>query len=262
MKTFYNALKKSYVALVLFFLYAPIFFLVVFSFNGSKTMGNWTGFTFKWYGELFADTVIMEALFNTLTIATISAIVATVIGTIAAIGISNMGKRSKMIVLNCSYLPVVNPDIVTGVSLMLLFLFLNIQRGYMTLLLAHITFNIPYVIFSVLPKIKQMPTGVFEAALDLGAKPYYALKKIVLPLIMPGIITGFLFAFTLSLDDFVISFFTTQGVNTLPITVYAMAKRGISPKINALSTIIFVCVVVLLIIINVKSNRGKKKGEV
>ncbi|HHW12953.1 MAG TPA: ABC transporter permease [Firmicutes bacterium] len=259
-------LKKSYAALIYLFLYAPILILLVFSFNASKARGNWTGFTLKWYLELFQDRQIMKALYHTIIIAVLSSTIATVIGTAAAIGIHNMKKLKKKIVMNITYIPVVNPDIVTGLSLMLLFIFTNFRLGFVSLLLSHITFNIPYVILSVLPKLKQLDKNLYEAALDLGATPLYAYRKVILPEIMPGVITGLLLAFTLSIDDFVISFFTTgSGVSTLSIIVYSMARRGINPKINALSTLLFVTVLLLLVIVNLRtsgtSHDHKKRSE-
>jgi spermidine/putrescine transport system permease protein len=253
-------LTKSYAALIYLFLYAPILILIVFSFNASKSRGNWAGFTLKWYIELFQDRQIMRALYYTMIIAVLSAVIATVIGTAAAISIHNMRRLKKKIVMNITYIPVVNPEIVTGLSLMLLFIFTNFQLGFISLLLAHITFNIPYVILSVLPKLKQLDKNLYEAALDLGATPFYAYRKVVLPEIMPGIITGLLLAFTLSVDDFVISFFTTgSGVSTLSIIVYSMARRGINPKINALSSLLFLTVLILLVIVNFRSNENKNK---
>jgi len=243
--------KKFYSYLIFFFLYAPILVLIVFSFNSSKSRGHWDGFTLKWYLELFKDRQILSSLYYTLAIAFISSLTATIIGTLAALGIENMKKFKKNLVLNLTYLPVLNPDIVTGVSLMLLFIFMKLPLGFVSLLLAHITFNLPYVILSVLPKIKQLDKYIYEAALDLGSSPLYAYRRVILPEIMPGIITGFLLAFTLSIDDFVISFFTTgSGVSTLSITIYSLARRGINPKINALSTILFLTILLLLLVIN------------
>ena len=255
-------LKKSYAALIYLFLYAPILILLVFSFNASKSRGIWAGFTLKWYLELFQDRQIMKALYNTVIIAVLSSAIATVIGTAAAIGIHNMKKLKRKIVMNLTYIPVVNPDIVTGLSLMLLFIFTNFRLGFISLLLAHITFNIPYVILSVLPKLKQLDKNLYEAALDLGATPLYAYRKVILPEIMPGVITGLLLAFTLSIDDFVISFFTTgSGVSTLSIIVYSMARRGINPKINALSTLLFITVLLLLVIVNIRISGEHRKKE-
>lgn len=253
-------LKKSYVFLIFAFLYAPILVLIVFSFNESKSRANWDGFTLKWYMELFQDRQIMSALYYTLLIAVLSSIIATLIGVIASIGIFSMKKLPQSLVLNLNYLPILNPDIVTGISLMVLFIFMKMPLGFVTMLLAHITFNIPYVILSILPKLKQMNKHLYEAALDLGATPVEAFWKVILPEIMSGVITGFLLAFTLSLDDFVISFFTTgSGVNNLSIVIYGMARRGISPKINALSTLMFVSVLLLLIIVNFRMSKDNSE---
>lgn len=242
------------------FLYAPIAALAVFSFNDSKSMSKWEGFTFKWYGELFQNDRIMSALYYTIVIALLSAAIATIIGTITAIGIHKMrsGNRKKLL-LNVNYLPILNPDVVTGVSLMTLFVFFKMDFGFTTMLLSHVVFNIPYVILSVLPKLKQLPTNIEDAAMDLGATPMYALRKVILPQIKPGIISGMLIAFTMSIDDFVISFFTAgNGVSNLSIEIYSMTRRGIRPEINALSTIMFVVVLMLLLL----SNRTSKKQAV
>lgn len=262
-----RATKKVYLYIIFLFLYAPIFILVIYSFNESKSRGHWGGFSLKWYGELLRDKEIALALYNTLAIAVLSSIIATVIGTAAAIGIQNMKKIRKTIVMNLTYLPVLNPEIVTGVSLMMLFIFMktftNIGLGFLTMLLAHITFNIPYVILSVLPKLKQLNKHTYEAALDLGATPYNAIKKVIIPEIMPGIVTGFILAFTLSIDDFVISFFTTgSGVSNLSIYVYSMARRGINPKINALSTIMFITILTLLLIVNKRTSKNNTQNGI
>ncbi|WP_460413140.1 ABC transporter permease [Paraclostridium bifermentans] len=218
-------------------------------------MAHWNGFTFKWYKQLIHNDSIMNALYYTLLVAIISSIIATIVGTISAIGIHKMrGKRRKLI-LNINYLPVLNPDIVTAVALMSLYVFLKLEFGFTTMLLSHIMFSIPYVILSVLPKIKQLPQNIEEAAMDLGATPMYALRKVVFPQIKPGIISGFLIAFTMSIDDFIISFFNTgNGVSNLSIEIYGMARRGIKPEINALSTIMFTVVLILLLISNKKQS--------
>lgn len=253
-----NFIKKFYLFIIFLFLYIPIVTLMVFSFNESKTMGKWTGFTFKWYKELFSNNRLMSALYYTILIAVLASIIATVVGTISAIGISQMKGKKKALILNINYLPVLNPDIVTGIALMSLFIFLNFNFGFTTMLLAHITFDIPYVILSVLPKLKQLPENTLEAAADLGATPMYAMRKVIIPQIKSGIFSGFLMAFTMSIDDFVISFFTTgPGVTNLSIEIYSMARRGIKPEINALSTIMFVTVLALLLIVNKKQNLAK-----
>ncbi len=256
-----NFFKNTYVFLIYLFLYAPILVLVIFSFNDSRSRTSWEGFTLRWYKELFSNHHILQSLRYTLIIALVAALVSTIIGTLAAIGIYKMKYIEKQLVLNLNYLPVLNPDILTGLSLMLLFIFLRIPLGFITLLLAHITFCIPYVILSVLPKLKQLPANTMEAAMDLGAEPFYAIRKIVLPQISPGIISGALIAFTLSIDDFVISFFTTgQGVSNLSITIFSMARRGINPTINALSTLLFCSVLILLLLINFQKDKEKERG--
>jgi spermidine/putrescine transport system permease protein len=258
-----KTLSRIYLIILFAFLYAPVLTLIVFSFNNSKSRANWDGFTLKWYGQLFQDKQIMSSLYYTLLIALLSSLIATVAGTAAAVGIHGMKKVMKSFVMNITYLPVLNPDIVTGISLMILFIFIKLNLGFVTLLLAHIAFNIPYVILSVLPKLKQLNKHLYEAALDLGAAPLKAFFKVILPEIMPGIITGFLLAFTLSVDDFIISFFTTgSGVSTLSITIYSMARRGINPKINALSTLMFAVVLILLIIINKRSSSNGKDDAI
>ncbi len=239
------------------FLYLPIITLAVFSFNDSKSMAKWSGFSLRWYEKLLDNSRIMDALYYTLLVAFISSIIATIVGTITAIGIHKI-RHGKLrgLLLNINYLPILNPDIVTGVALMSLFVFVNMEFGFVTMLLSHIVFNIPYVILSVLPKLKQLPSNIEDAALDLGATPMYALRKVILPQIRPGIISGMIIAFTMSIDDFVISFFTTgNGVTNLAIEVYSMTRRGISPEINALSTIMFVSVLILLVLSNVIQNK-------
>jgi spermidine/putrescine transport system permease protein len=257
-------LKKCYVGIVFAFLYAPIFVLTLYSFNDSRSRGTWGGFTLRWYGELLQNRQILSSLYNTVMIAVLSAAIATIIGTAAAIGIHGWQGYQRRIIMNLTYIPVVNPDIVTGISLMLLFVFTRMQLGFFTMLLAHITFNIPYVILSVMPKLKQLDSNLYEAALDLGATPWYAFRQVILPEIMPGVVTGLLLAFTLSIDDFVISFFTTgSGVANLSITVYSMARLGINPTINAVSTLMFLSVLILLIIVNLRSNKeDAKRGKV
>lgn len=250
-------IKRFYTFLMFLFLYAPIITLMIFSFNESRSRGKWGGFTLRWYRELLHDSVIKNAFYYTIVIAILSAVVSTIIGTIAAVGIHNMGLLGKKVVLNINYLPVLNPEIVTGVSLMTLFIFLKLELGFLSMLLAHIAFSTPYVVLAVLPKLRQLNKHLAEAAMDLGATPFYAFRKVILPEIMPGIVTGALIAFTLSIDDFVISFFTTgKGVSNLSIAVYSMARRGINPRINALSTLMFLGVLGLLLIINKRTSNG------
>lgn len=254
-----TAAKKFYVFLIFLFLYAPIATLIVLSFNASKTRAKWGGFTTRWYVSLFQNDAIMNALLNTLTIALIASLTATVIGTIACIAIINMKKKSRAIWMGITNIPMLNADIVTGISLMLLFLSLGLKFGYGTILLSHITFCIPYVILSVMPRMKQFNTSTFEAALDLGAGPVYSFFKVVLPDILPGVLSGFLMAFTMSLDDFIITHFTKgAGVDTLSTKIYTEVKKGIKPEMYALSTLIFVTVLILLLLIN-KAPADKKQ---
>lgn len=260
-----NKQKKSfvtslYLSLVYIFLYAPIIVLMVYSFNNSKSRGRWGGFTLKWYKKLFESEQIMRALYNTIIIAVLSAVIATIIGTFAALVIKDMKSWRKTTVMNITQLPVVNPDIVTGLALMLFFVSAKMPLGFGTLLLSHIVFNVPYVILSILPKFRQLNPHLYEAALDLGASPGKAFTSVILPEIMPGIVTGFLFAFTLSIDDFVISFFTTgAGVSNLSILIYSAARKGVDPTINALSTLMFISIFLLLILINKRTKPKKEK---
>ncbi len=259
-------LGKIYLGLVLLFLYVPIFVLIVFSFNESKSRSVFSGFTLDWYKKLFQNDVIISSLVNTLIIAVAASIISTILGTLAAIGINNMRKVPKAIVMNITNMPIINPEIVTGVSLMLLFVFfaarMNLEFGFVTLLIAHITFDVPYVILNIMPKFRQMDPHLYEAAQDLGCSPFNAFMKVVLPEIMPGVVSGFLMAFTYSLDDFVISYFTSGSTSqTLPVTIYSMTRRKVSPEINALSTIIFAVVVIILIVKNVIETRQLKKRE-
>lgn len=251
--------KRGYLALVLLFLYIPIVVLILQSFNAGKSRAKWEGFSLRWYGELLNDQAIMKALYVTLSIAVIAAVAATLLGTLAAIGIHAMRKRPQGVMMTMTNLPMTMPDIVTGISLMILFTFSQIERGYVTMLLAHITFNTPYVILSVLPKLKQMNKHTYEAALDLGAPPSYALFHVILPEISPGVITGCLLAFTLSLDDFVISYFTTSPmVQNLSTLIYSKARIGIEPTLNALSALMFLALLVLLLIVNHRAGKSAK----
>ena len=254
--------SKVYTALIFIFLYAPIIVLIIFSFNDTDTASRtqFSGFTLRWYQRLFEDRYILEALLNTLIIAVVSAFASTVLGTMAAVGINRMKRMPKKVMMNITNFPMVNPEIVTGVSMMLLFvaavsLFGGKSLGMASLIIAHITFCLPYVILSVLPKLRQMNPNLFEAAQDLGCPPVRAFFKVVLPEIMPGVITGSLLAFTMSLDDFVISYFTAGNSSTLSIEIYSMVRRRVSPEINALSTLMFVAVLALLIIINLRQAR-------
>lgn len=257
-----KSLSRIYLGIILVFMYLPIFTLIIFSFNESKNMAVWSGFSLHWYERLFSDPVIGQAVWVTISVALLSAVAATLIGTLAAVGINNFRRRTRSAVLNITYVPMINADIVTGISLLLLFIFISIPRGYVTMLLAHITFNIPYVILSVLPKLTQMDPQTYEAALDMGAPPAYAVRKVVLPQIMPGVFTGLLLAFTMSFDDFVISFFTTQGLTqNLSIYIYSMARVGINPTINALSAIMFAIVISLLFVVNLRIMKKDKTAD-
>lgn len=265
--------------LVFFFLYAPIAILIIFSFNSTKGR-VWTGFSLQWYNKLFHNSAILSALSTTLAVSVLAAVIATVAGTFAAIGLYNMKKRPREILLQVSNIPVINADIITGVSLCLLFvascsalgslngwinhtfgtnLTTSFSLGFGTLLLAHISFNIPYVILSVLPKLRQLDQNLFEAARDLGCTWMQALRKVILPEIRPGIVNGLIMAFTLSIDDFVISYFTAGSrVQTLSMQIYAMTKKRISPEINAISTLLFTTVLILLVVINMRQARQEK----
>lgn len=260
-----KAFSKFYTFLIFLFLYAPIFVLIVFSFNDSATMSRsvWSGFSMKWYTKMFQDRMLLEALRNTLVIALIASVVSTVLGTAAAIGINGMNRWMKRAIMNVTNFPMVNPEIVTGVSLMLLFVFAarglgNASLGMISLVLAHITFCLPYVILSVMPKLRQMDSHLYEAAQDLGCNPFSAFFKVVLPEIMPGIVTGMIMAFTLSIDDFVISYFTSGTTQTLPIFIYSMTRKRISPEINALSTLLFGVIMALLLIVNFRRSKDSK----
>ncbi len=255
-----NAARKIYIGLIILFLYAPIGTLMVLSFNASKTRAKWGGFTLKWYSSLFQNRDIMQALGNTLSIALISSLVAVIIGTIACIAMQRMKKSTRNVLLGITNIPMLNADIVTGISLMLLFISLGFRFGYGTILLSHITFNIPYVILSIMPRIRQLNPSTYEAALDLGASHFTAFFKVIFPDLLPGILSGFLMAFTMSLDDFIITHFTKgAGIDTLSTKIYTEVKKGIKPEMYALSTIIFVTVLVLLLLVNVTPSSKKDK---
>ncbi len=263
-----KAAARFYTFLIFLFLYAPILVLIVFSFNDTETASRtvWSGFSLKWYQKLFEDRLILEALRNTLLIAVAAAVVSTVLGTVAAVGINSMKKLPRRIMMNITNFPMVNPEIVTGVSLMLLFVFAvglfgGRSLGMASIIAAHITFCLPYVILSVLPKLRQMNPNLYEAAQDLGCPPVRAFFKVVLPEIAPGIVTGMIMAFTLSIDDFVISYFTSGTTQTLPIYIYSMTRKRVSPEINALSTVLFAVVMVLLVILNVRKSKDNPSPE-
>lgn len=258
-----KTVRNIYLGLILFLMYAPIVTLIVLSFNASKSRAKWGGFTLKWYASLFQDKAIMTALYNTLIIALLSAVLAMVVGTAASIGINAMKGRSKTIMMGITNIPILNSEIVTGISLMLLFIAFRVTLGFSTILLAHITFCIPYVILSVMPKLKQTSKSTYEAAQDLGAGPVSAFFKVVFPDILPGIVSGFLMAFTMSLDDFIITHFTKgPGVDTLSTKIYAEVRKGIRPEMYALSTLLFVSVLVLMILVNTSPKEPKDRKTV
>ena len=250
-----KTLRGIYLALILIFLYAPIAVMIALSFNAGKSRAKWEGFSFKWYVELFTNNPdILQALRLTVEVAVIATVISVILGTLGAIGIHACKKGYASALLNLSYLPMTMPDIVTGVSLMLMFVAVNMPRGIVTMIMAHVTFDTPYVLFSVLPKLKQMNPNTYEAALDLGGKPMKAMTKVILPEIRPGIVTGGLLSLTMSLDDFVISFFTSDTDMNLSMKIYSAAKLGVKPTIYALSTLMFLTILILLIIINKRSN--------
>lgn len=260
-------LSRLYVALILFFLYAPIAVMIFFSFNDSRSVWVFTGFSLRWYEGLAADTTMLTALEHTLIIAVLSALVSTVLGTAAAVGIAAMRRRlSRKLTMTVTHIPMMNADIVTGISLMLLFIFmgrllrLNESLGFLTVLIAHITFNLPYVILSVAPKLRQTDPHLAEAASDLGCTPAAAFFRVVLPSISTGIVTGCIMAFTLSLDDFVISYFTCGHYQTLPIVIFNMTKKSVRPDAYALSTLIFIVVFVLLVLYNLLQGRSETRA--
>ncbi len=251
--------RGIYLPLILLFLYLPIVVLILQSFNAGISRARWEGFSLRWYKELFASPQIMRALYVTVSIAVLASFFATILGTLAAIGINSMSKRTASAMLTLTNIPMTMPDIVTGISLMLLYIFTKVSRGYFTMLLAHVTFNTPYVILSVMPKLKEMNKHSYEAALDLGATPGYALRHVILPSIFPGIMTGALLSFTLSLDDFTISYFTTSPlVQNLSTLIYSEARKGIKPTMNALSALMFVALLILLLVVNRRTSADHK----
>ncbi len=252
--------QDFYLVLILIFLYAPIATMIVLSFNSSKSRTQWGGFTLRWYMDMFSSRNIIAALHNTLLIALLSALIATVIGVTACIAINSMKSVPRAFVMGITNIPMLNADIVTGISLLLAFIAFGISLGFQTILISHITFNIPYVILSVMPKLKQTSRSTYEAAMDLGAGPVYAFFKVVFPDILPGVLSGFLLAFTMSLDDFIITHFTKgAGINTLSTLIYSEVRRGIRPSMYALSTVIFLAVLVLLIVTNFVPRRKEEK---
>ena len=265
MKKFF---AQCYIWLLLIVLYAPIVFIAIFSFTESKVLGNWTGFSTKLYSNLFTGDMqgtgsLMLAIENTVVIALIAATVSTILGSVAAIGIHNMRGRMKHAITFMNNIPMLNPDIITGVSLFLLFVFLHVSQGYVTVVLAHITFCTPYVVLNVLPRLTQMNPNIYEAALDLGATPFQALRKVLIPMLKPGMISGFILAFTMSLDDFAVTFFTrgTIGLDTLSTYIYTDARKGgLTPELRPLITLMFVGILILLIVINIRNIRNAKNA--
>ncbi|MCL2121473.1 MAG: ABC transporter permease [Clostridiales bacterium] len=254
-------LKKCYLWLIFIFLYAPILVLILFSFNVSRSRGNWGGLSLRWYGELFQDRAIMTALGNTVLIALVAAAVSAAVGTVAAVGIYRLKGWKKSFVMNITYLPILNPDIVIGISMMILFIAMSFPRGMASLIVSHITFGLPYGVISVLPKLAQLDPQIFDAALDLGATPREAYFKVILPQILPGVFTGFLLAFTMSVDDFVVSFFVTgNGVANLAISIYSMSRRGINPKINAVLTLLFIAVAAMMYLIQRRLRKSSREA--
>ena len=264
MKRFF---AQTYLWLLLAMLYAPIVIIAIFSFTEAKVLGNWTGFSTKLYTSLFSGGVhhsLLNAIENTLIIAIVAAALSTLLGSVAAIGIHNLRGRKKMVMNALNNIPMLNPDIITGISLFLLFVSLGITQGYTTVILAHVAFCTPYVVLCIMPRLQQMNPDIYEAALDLGATPLQAMRKVIIPEIKPGMISGFILAFTLSIDDFAVTIFTigTGGLETLSTYIYADARKGgLTPELRPLSTIIFATVLLLLIIINVRSERAAKKKE-
>lgn len=253
-----RVLGKVGMALLLVFFYAPILFMIIFSFNGSKSLTHFTGFSLCWYEAMLKNHGMMESLYVTIIIALLATIISTIIGTITAIGLSKSKKVLRAFVSQVNDFPIMNPEIVTAIGLMLLFITFQIEKGFVTLLLAHIAFCIPYVILSIMPKIKSLDPNLADAAMDLGATPWQALVKVIVPQIMPGIVSGALIAFTMSFDDFVISYFVTgQGVKNLSIMVYTMSKR-INPSVNAISTLVVLLITITLTIVNVLPMIRKK----
>lgn len=254
--------SRLYMILVLAFFYLPILYTVVFSFNSGRSLTRFDGFSLRWYEKMFNDSSMMNAIFYTIIIALLATAISTVVGTIAAIGLSNSKKLVRGVMEQVNNLPLTNPDIVTAIGLLMFFSMLGIRKGFATMLLAHVMFCIPYVMLSVMPKLRSLDPNLADAALDLGATPWQALTKVIVPQIMPGIVSGALVAFTMSFDDFIISYFVTgNGVNNISILVYSMSKR-VNPSINALSTLIVLIITVVLVLINViplMKERGEKK---
>lgn len=250
-----------FMVLIVVFLYAPIVYTIIFSFNDSKSLTKFAGFSLRWYEKMFSDSSMMEALFYTIACAIIATVISTIVGTITAIGLSKSRKLVKNMVEQVNQLPIMNPEIVTAIGLLMLFSFAHIEKGFFTMVLAHIMFCIPYVILSVMPKLRTLNPNLAEAAMDLGCTPWQALVKVIVPQCLPGIISGALIAFTMSFDDFVISYFVTgNGVSNISILVYTESRR-VNPSINALSTLIVAIITVALILVNVIPGILAKKQK-
>lgn len=251
MKESKKILSKIYMVLIMAFFYLPILYTVVFSFNSGRSLTRFDGFSLRWYERMFSDSNMMSAIFYTIVIAVLATVISTIVGTIAAIGLSNCRKLVRGTMEQVNNLPISNPDIVTAIGLLMFFSMLGVKKGFTTMLLAHVMFCIPYVMLSVMPKLRSLDPNLADAALDLGATPWQALTKVIVPQIMPGIISGALVAFTMSFDDFIISYFVTgNGVNNISILVYTMSKR-VNPSINALSTLIIGIITIVLVVMNV-----------
>ena len=265
MSTAKKILAKGYLWLLLLLMYAPIVIIAIFSFTEAKVLGNWTGFSLKLYQNLFSGSVggsLLKAVENTLSIGLLSAFFSTLLGSVAAVGIYNLKGRSRQAVTFLNNIPMLNPDIITGIALFLLFVAVGVSQGYVTVVLAHISFCTPYVVLSVMPKLRQMAPNTYEAALDLGATPGQALRKVIFPQIRPGVVSGFILAFTLSIDDFAVTLFTkgNQGLETLSTYIYADARKGgLTPELRPLMTVVFLVVLVLLLVINRRSANNNKK---
>ncbi len=262
-------LQRAYIVMIFGFMYLPIAVLIAYSFNENKSRTVFSGFTLDWYRSLFHNEMILSALGLSVVLALVSSVLATVLGTLATIGINSMSRRTQLIVNNISYVPVVNPEIITGVSLMLLFVLLQQAGlggeggifGWATLLIAHITFNVPYVIFNVGPKLRQLDPSLYNAALDLGCTPRQAFFKVILPQLTPAILSAFLICLTYSIDDFMISYFNCGTMQTLPIAIYSMTRKKVSPEINALSAIIFLVILAIILISNHMDSRAYRRNQ-
>ncbi len=264
-----SMLQRTYLVLIFGFMYLPIAVLIAYSFNENRSRAVFTNFSLRWYQSLFHNEAILSALALSVVLALVSSVIATVLGTLAAVGINSMSRKSQLIINNISYVPVVNPEIITGVSLMLLFVMAQNLGfggeggffGWTTLLIAHITFNVPYVIFNVSPKLRQLDPSIYNAALDLGCTPVQAFFKVIVPQLTPAILSAFLICLTYSIDDFIISYFNAGTMQTLPIAIYSMTRRRVSPEINALSAIMFVVILAIILVSNWVDSRAYRRDQ-